>query len=154
MIMYNKTNKPLFLLNFNESVGLCETKVKLPFLIDKRDNVLLGNSMRGFYEVVDEVECIVVDYDPYIMQPLAEIEIALIEENDKHRIKQIEKELKKYFQTFNQIEAIRLFDLPPDDSLVTVENFKQPPAYNFEKGKRKDEEGDEHAGLFGGARDG
>lgn len=147
--MLSKVKRTLYLLNFNEDVPVCDVAVDLPFLIDTADNVILGNSMRGLYNLTDKVDCIVVQYDKYIMQPLAEIEISLMEENDRNRIKQIESELKQHFRTFDEIEHIRLFDLPPDDTLITEDNFKRPPDYNFEKGKRKDESEGDDAGLFG-----
>lgn len=140
----------MFLLDFNERVPTFNQKLDIPLLVDEKDRVLLGNSLRKNFELTEEIECIIIKTDDYMLRPLEELETALIKDNEKHDVKRVVQGLKKYLSSFNEAEALRLFDLPADNNFVTEKNFKKPADYNFDKGKKSKEE-DNDAGLFGGA---
>lgn len=148
---FNRRKILMFLLDFNDNVPIFEHKIEgLPLLVDKDERVLLGNSLRKNFELTDHVDCIIIERDDYVLKPLEELETALVKDNEVHDVKRVAQGLKKYLSSFKEVEAMRLFDLPVEDRFITKENFKKPPDYNFDKGK-KDKEVSIDAGLFGGS---
>jgi len=140
-------------LNFNLDVPCTDFKTDLPLLINEKNDVVLGNSLRKNYGMMEEVKCIIIEQDKYLEKSLLDIELAVIEENSKDRYYAIEKELKKYLSDFkNDFELISLFNIETEKDFITEENYLDPGDYDFTKHNvvdRKDKNEDEEVGYAG-----
>lgn len=124
-------------LKFDESFPTMDyDKWNLPILIDKDYNVLLGHMFRK--NLKSPVLVIVMnDYIEQIKSFAPNLEEALCQENDPCRIELIKRDIKNYFYKCKEIELDR--DIPSlitdyrDERVITPENYRQPPEYNFKK---------------------
>jgi len=115
---------------------------KLPILIDKDLNVIIGNSLKDC--LPDSIFVVVCDnYDREVLfNSLFEIENAIALENSVERFDKIYTSVYWFFKEIRKekIETISLFEDIKEDRLVTEENYIEPPAYDFNKhGKSKPE---------------
>lgn len=139
-----------WLLKFDTSIPIISYKIELPLLIDNRNNVLVGNSLRAYFDPLDDVKCI-VDYnnDEFARSVFAGIELYFATENSFERIKNIETQLKKYINSFNRtFESISLFEIEQEKRWVTKDNYDKPPVYNFVKKKKKNGDDEEDDDIF------
>lgn len=113
---------------------------KMPILIDKDYNVILGNSLKDkLPDKVMVVVCHNTDRE-LLFQSLYEIELAVAEENNEKRINKIQVEIRDFFRETKKekVEYMDLFSIK-EDREVTPENYIEPPQYNFNKhGKGRD----------------
>lgn len=122
-------------------------KPKVPILIDKDNNVLLGNSFRDSFEKEEEIKCIIINGCEYNAEALYALENSVVAEKSIERCQRIEYGIREYLRGENDTsENLSFFDLKVTDR-ITPENYIQPPPYNFHKG-RKNTEGDNHPTLF------
>ena len=114
-------------------------KWKLPILIDTDLNVILGNSLKDI--LPDNI--IIVQMDNHqrevLFQALYDIEEKIAEENSEDRLNQIQMKLREFFIEIRKpvVEYMNLFDIK-ETRCVSVDNYIEPPPYNFDKhGKGK-----------------
>jgi len=141
-------------LFFNEDIPTTEFKFDLPLLIDEKNKVISGNSLRNNYDMLDKVKCIVIKENSFLSNALADIEKEVILENSQDRFYEIQAELKKYLKSFsnNDYTKISLFDesLVIDKGFITEENYEKPVQYDYiQKNIVNREEVDEEEGYAG-----
>jgi len=153
-----KTEIECWKLTFNETVPLVNFKTDLPLLINDENKVILGNSLRDNYDMLDLVKCVIIKKDIYLENSLLEIEIQVaIEEENEDRLYEIEKEMKSYLSSFYNFEKLSLFDESEirQTDIITKEIYKDPGDYDYIKHnvvdkQEEEEEGDvENASIFG-----
>lgn len=133
-------------LIFNDTATV-DHKSKLPLLINQYNEVVLGNCIKDSYG--EEVKCIRIKTDPYEFNTFTSLERYLVEENNLGRFNDIEVEIGKYLREyFSNVEVMSLFEIR-ETRCITESLFIKPPAYNFDKGKKKDKDNeDEDFNLF------
>lgn len=107
---------------------------KMPILIDKDFNVILGNSLKD--KLPDNIIVVVCHNNDreLLFQSLFEIETAVAEENDEKRLNKIQVEIRDFFRETKKekVEYMDLFNIR-EDREVSVENYVEPPNYDFNK---------------------
>lgn len=109
-------------------------KFKLPLLINRRGEVLLGNCQKQHVLKKQFQDVVVVQMDDYIVPILKDLELAVVEENSVERYHAIEKEMRSYLNSFNQdYELLSLFDDEElrENGLITKENYIRPYTHRF-----------------------
>lgn len=133
-------------LQFRNDVEQSEQKRTVPLLINKKNQVVLGNCFRESFEVLDEIDCLLLD-DPFEEKVLSELERMIMLECDRHRQIQIQEEIRSFIIDLqDKTEHLTLFELPKEDKLITKENYIKPPTTHTEK---RSEEVIINATLFG-----
>ena len=135
-------------LTFNEEVPTVDFNIKVPLIVDEKDNVLMGNCLRENINALDEIDVIIIHSDPFIKQVLKDLELAFVEENSMKRFNQIEKEVQTFLAYIVRPVAENLFEFDREHRTIEEVEFIKPPAYNFHKGKRK---GKNNEDLFSGS---
>lgn len=134
---FYKINKSL--LKFSE-ISQLKTDWNYPILIDKENNVIVGNSLKD--SLKDEVITIIIEVSQDIKDDLFAIESKIAEENSESRINSIKYNLSEYFKNLRKekYEEVSLFDYK-DTTLITEENYIAPnETVTYAHGIKKDNE--------------
>jgi hypothetical protein len=146
-------NRIAWTLTFDTTIPTIQLKLGLPLLIDKNGVVLLGNSMRGQFDMLQEVKCIVIEADELMRKAFREIESAVAFENSLGRLYDIQADINYYLIQMNEeFKQIQLFELPIDKSFITEQSYRDPGSTRGKKTEKKKEE-PFNEGLFGGIGD-
>ena len=136
---------PKSLLIINDSICKLDFLPKTYLLIDENNKVLLGNSF--VHLMKENIYCIIIKNHKLLEISCFEFEEEIVKENSVERINNIVNEINKYVRKYKSQQQLMSFDFDLTE-YRTIENvhFDKPPAYNFHKGKRKEEK--EEYNLF------
>ncbi len=114
----------------------------LPILIDTDLGVILGNSVREHYRDDDEIECYMYDFNDYniyginyLFKKFENSINSCFNETDYQDLRVLLINILNPQQTFETLGLFSDEDLIDVETVITPENYIEPPSYNFEKSK-------------------
>lgn len=143
--------KPTWLLNFKE-INKLPVRIEVPLLTDEDNNVLLGNSLKEYYNNKPNINCVIIKNSLAfrLKKWLYDLEVYLVEENNIERYHNIENEIQNLLKIANASDLNdNLFVLSKETRTILDVEFDKPGKFKFKSSRKKEEEDDNLFSSFG-----